>query len=167
MQEHFTSVRFHHFKAFKDYSLSLGKINVLVGPNNAGKSTILGAFRILAEAIRKARARNPIWVPGPRGETRGYSVELQDVPVAAENVFFDYDDSQPASIRFRISNGNELILFFPERDACYLICETTGRLISSTATFKSHYNVSIGFVPILGPVEHDEQLYQFFQNLIL
>lgn len=160
MQEHFTSVRFHHFKAFKDYSLSLGKINVLVGPNNAGKSTILGAFRILAEAIRKARARNPIWVPGPHGETGGYSVELQDVPVAAENVFFDYDDSQPASIRFRISNGNELILFFPERDACYLICETTGRPVSSTATFKAHYDVSIGFVPILGPVEHDEQLYQ-------
>lgn len=159
-QQHFTSVRFHHYKAFRDYSISLNHFNVLVGPNNSGKSTILGAFRILAEAIRKARARNPSFVPGPHGQTKGYLVELQDVPVATENVFFDYDDSQPAFVQFRISNGNHLTLFFPERGVCYLICETRGRPVTSTATFKSQYNVSIGFVPILGPVEHHEPLYQ-------
>ena len=159
-QEHFTSVRFHHYKAFRDYSISLNRFNVIVGPNNSGKSTILGAFRILAEGIRKARARNPSFVPGPHGRTKGYLVELQDVPVATENVFFDYDDSQPAFVQFRISNGNHLTLFFPERGACYLICETHGRPVTSTATFKSQYNVSIGFVPILGPVEHNELLYQ-------
>ncbi len=159
-QEHFTYVNFHRFKTFRDYSLALSRFNVLVGPNNSGKSTILGAFRILAEAMRKARARNPSFVQGPQGNTRGYLVELQDVPVATENVFFDYDDSKPASVRFRISNGNELLLFFPERGRCYLILETKKRPVISTATFKSQYNVSIAFVPILGPVEHDEQLFQ-------
>ncbi len=159
-QEHFTTVRFHHFKAFREYSLSLGRFNILVGPNNSGKSTILGAFRILAEALRKARSRNPELVQGLRGPDRGYFVDLKDVPIATENVFFDYDESQPASVRFRISNGNELILYFPERGACYLLCETKSRSISSTASFKSQYNVSIGFVPILGPVEHNEELYQ-------
>jgi len=37
---------------------------------------------------------------------------------------------------------------------------TVGRPVTSTSLFKSQYNVSIGFVPILGPVEHDAQLYQ-------
>lgn len=159
-QERFTSVRFHRYKAFRDYSVSLQRFNILVGPNNCGKSTILGAFRILAEGIRKARSRNPTFVPGPDGETKGYYVELQDIPVATENVFYDYDDTQPATIRFRISNGNELLLFFPERETCYLICETKGKAVISPATFKAQFNVSVGFVPILGPVEHDEPLYQ-------
>jgi energy-coupling factor transporter ATP-binding protein EcfA2 len=159
-QEHFTSVRFHHYKAFREYSISLQRFNVLVGPNNAGKSTILSAFRILAEGIRKARARNPEFVPGPHGQTRGYLLELKDIPVATENMFFDYDDSQPATVRFRISNGNELILFVPEQGTCCLICEPRGRSVMSTSSFKSQYNISIGFVPVLGPVEHDEQLYQ-------
>jgi energy-coupling factor transporter ATP-binding protein EcfA2 len=159
-QEHFTSVRFHHYKAFRDYTIFLHHFNVLVGPNNSGKSTILGAFRILAEGLRKARSRNPVWVPGPQGGGRGYFVELKEIPVATENVFYDYDESEPATIRFRISNGNELLLYFPERDSCYLLCQTKGRPVNSTATFKSQYDVSIGFVPILGPVEHDEQLYQ-------
>lgn len=158
-EEHFTSVRFHHFKAFREYSLSLGRFNILVGPNNSGKSTILGAFRILAEAFRKARSRNPELVQGPRGIVRGYAVDLKDVPIATENVFFDYDDTQPASVRFRISNGNELVLYFPEIGSCHLICETKRKAVVSTATFKSQYNLSIGFVPILGPVEHNEELY--------
>src|ERR1700753_777656 len=99
---HFTSVRFRRYKAFRDFSLSLQRFNILVGPNNSGKSTVLGAFRVLAEGIRKANARNPVLVPGTEGETRGYSIDLQDIPVATENVFYDYDDSTPASVTFRL-----------------------------------------------------------------
>ena len=90
----------------------------------------------------------------------GYSLDLQEIPVATENVFFDYDDSQAATITFRVSNGNELLLFFPEQNTCSLICRTSRKPVTSTSTFKSQYNLSIGFVPILGPVEHNEPLYQ-------
>lgn len=156
----FTSVRFHRYKAFRDYSLTLGRFNILVGPNNSGKSTILSAFRILSEGIRKARSRNPTMVPGPHGRTRGYEIDVDQVSVATENVFFDYDDSEPATVHFRLSNKNDLVLFFPAPGVCSLICEGKGPAIVSTAGFKTHYNVTVGFVPILGPVEHEEQLYQ-------
>ena len=42
---HFVRVDFNHFKAFDRFSLTLRHFNILVGPNNAGKSTILAAFR--------------------------------------------------------------------------------------------------------------------------
>jgi predicted ATPase len=47
----FTRVEFARFKAFKRFRLNLKHFNILVGPNNAGKSTILASFRILAAAI--------------------------------------------------------------------------------------------------------------------
>ena len=156
----FTSVKFHNFKAFKNYSVTLSPFNILVGPNNSGKSTILAAFRILAEATRKARARKPEPVQGPDGDRRGYHINLEDIPVATENVFCDYDDSLPAWIRFRLSNGNCLLLYFPERDTCILICEPMKSAITSPATFKTQYPCPIAFVPVLGPVEHNEPLYQ-------
>jgi hypothetical protein len=34
-----------------------------------------------------------------------------------------------------------------------------GRAVRSTTQFKREYNAPIGFVPILGPVEHNERLY--------
>jgi energy-coupling factor transporter ATP-binding protein EcfA2 len=159
--ERITSVRFLRYKAFRDFSLSLDSFNVLVGPNNSGKSTILGAFRILSEGLRKARSRNPSVVTGPSGaDTRGYELSLRDIPVATENVFHNYEEDQPAVIRFRVSSGDYLVLVFPERGLCNLVCETTGRAITSPSLFRRHFDVDIGFVPILGPVEHNEPLYQ-------
>lgn len=155
-----TSVHFSKYKAFQDYSISLGRFNVLVGPNNAGKSTILGAFRILAEAIRKAKAKNPTLIDGPTGQQRGYEINLSNIPVATENVFFNYDDSEPAIIKFRISNGNALKLVFPASQTCQLFCETKTKAVTSTSTFKNAFPIDIGIVPILGPVEHNEILYQ-------
>jgi energy-coupling factor transporter ATP-binding protein EcfA2 len=158
--QRFTTVRFHRFKGFSNYSIRLRPFNVLVGPNNCGKSTILGAFRILAEAMRKARAKNPELVDGPDGRTFGYSVDLSGIPIATENVFYDYDESEPATIRFQLSNGNELLLFFPEVGICRLICYPKVKAVRNTTGFVSAYNAPIGFVPVLGPVEHDEQLYK-------
>lgn len=159
-EQRFTSMRFSHFKAFRQYAVSLRHFNVLVGPNNCGKSTVLSAFRILAEAMRKAAARRPTLVSGPTGDTWGYSVDLSGVPIATENVFFNYDDSRPASVTFRVSNGNQLHLFFPTSNHCSLICEVKDTVIQSPAQFKRHFNVPVSFVPILGPVEHNETLYQ-------
>jgi energy-coupling factor transporter ATP-binding protein EcfA2 len=158
--EHITSIHYSNYKTFKQFSVAICDFNILVGPNNSGKSTIIGSLKILAEALRKARARNPTFVSGPKGKTRGYQVDLTNVPVATENVFFNYDDTHPAKITFYLSNGNELLLYFPEREVCVMIPETGGRPITSTTQFKTNFDISIGFVPVLGPVEHDEPLYQ-------
>jgi energy-coupling factor transporter ATP-binding protein EcfA2 len=155
-----TSVRFSRYKAFREFSLTLNRFNILVGPNNSGKSTILGAFRKLAEAIRKAKAKSPTFVQGPRGRTRGYEISLGNIPVATENVFYNYNEDQPASVSFRISTGDHLFLFFPEPGICNLVCETSGRPVTSPSAFRQRFNLDIGSVPILGPVEHDEILYQ-------
>ena len=156
----FVSVDFHRFKAFRSFTLRLRHFNILVGPNNAGKSTILAAFRILAAAMRKASARNPNMIRGPRGNVFGYVIELDAISVAEENIFYNYDDSEAATVSFKLSNGNELLLYFPEQGACSLIPEAQGKPIRTTSSFRSHFNCSIGFVPILGPVEHHELLFE-------
>jgi energy-coupling factor transporter ATP-binding protein EcfA2 len=154
-----TSARFTRYKAFQNFQIALQDFNVLVGPNNAGKSTIIGAFRILAEGLRRARAKSPepINVKGFSGW--GYRLNISDLPIASENIFFDYDDSEPAQIRFRLSNGNHLRLYFPEQSECIFIAETNDRTPRSPSQFKAHFDIEIGFVPILGPVDQKELLY--------
>ena len=156
----FTAVSFNRFKAFESFRLDLRHFNVLVGPNNAGKSTILAAFRILAAAMRRATSKNPTIVKGPQGKTVGWEVDLRSISVAEENIFFNYDDSRPASVEFTLSNNDKTTLFFSEPQTCVLITEVRGKEIFNTKSFKQYFDSPIGFVPILGPVEHHEPLYQ-------
>lgn len=157
--DHFVGIDLTRFKAFEAFSVELRSFNILVGPNNAGKSTILAAFRILAAAMRRAWARQAEMVHGPEGVTRGHKIELNTISVAEENIFHNYDDDYSASIRFRLSNRNTLTLYFPEQGVCYLLPDAQGKSCYNPATFRREFNCSIGFVPILGPVDHKEQLF--------
>ncbi len=60
---------------------------------------------------------------------------------------------------FTLSNQNQLTLYFPEQGTCYLIADAHGREIITPTGFRAQFNCPIGFVPILGPVEHNERLY--------
>ena len=55
-------ITFRNFKALADFSLWLRDVNLLVGPNNCGKSTIISALRVLDNGIRFARTRAPTQV---------------------------------------------------------------------------------------------------------
>lgn len=158
---HITSIKYTNYKCFSQFTVSLNDFNILVGPNNAGKSTVFGSLKILAEGIRKANARKPTLIKSPKGlNVWGYQIDLTQVPVATENVFHNYDEETTAIIRFRLSDGSHLQIFFPTRDECYMNYESDKKEITSVAEFKREVQLEIGYVPILGPVEHTEKLFQ-------
>lgn len=156
----FATIKFRNYKAFKSYSLSLSDFNVVVGPNNAGKSTVVGAFRILAEGLRRALARGAEYVDARGVRQLAYPIALEGLPVSTENVFHNYDDAEPATVEFVLSNRKSLRLVFADQDRCFMTCEHDAKPIQTPKQFRSAFDVSVKFVPVLGPVEHDEPLYQ-------
>ncbi|MBK8610470.1 MAG: AAA family ATPase [Chitinophagaceae bacterium] len=159
--QHITSIKYSNYKCFKAFTISLNDFNILVGPNNAGKSTVFGSLKILAEGLRKGRAKKPIMIKSPEGKNiLGYAIDLDQVPIATENVFYNYDEDTPAIIRFRLSDGAYLQIFFLSRGNCYMNYESDKFSIISPTEFKKKVTLEIGYVPILGPVEHTERLYQ-------
>lgn len=149
-------IEFSNFKALSKYSLSLSDINILVGPNNSGKSTAIGALRTLDAAIRFARSRPPTRVY--IGETAhiGYRIPNESVPISLENVHSEYDNIE-SRVTFVLSNNNSLHLVFPEDGGCVLLVDADGKLINSAALFKREFPISLVIVPVLGPVEHREK----------
>jgi hypothetical protein len=152
-----TSAEFRNFKALEQYSVRFQHLNILVGPNNSGKSTVLSAFRVLAAGLRRARSKAPEYVEGLKGGYKhGYSLSGQALPISVENVHTDLTDTD-TYVLFRFSNGNNLRLLFPRDGGVLLIPETTGRPIKTAASFREEYPITIGIVPVLGPVEHNEE----------
>jgi hypothetical protein len=153
----FNFVDFKHYKGFESLSLNLHRTNILVGPNNCGKSTIIGAFRLLEVCLRRARTKNAELVTGPNGEAFGYRIGGEQLPISLENVHTNYADVD-STITFRLSNGNRLLLYFPrDTEGCTLI-PTADRGIRTTSSFNNSFPLDIALVPVLGPLEHDEPL---------
>lgn len=151
-----SSVKFVNFKALKNYSISLNETNILVGPNNAGKSTIISAFRILDVALRKAKRLKAERVPLPNGNTGfGHRVPAQQISVSLENVATNYN-TEDSSIEFRLTNRNKLFLFFPNEGDCILHWENEGAGVNSPGKFRAAFPINIQVVPVLGPLEHEE-----------
>jgi energy-coupling factor transporter ATP-binding protein EcfA2 len=150
-----TSIHFSQFKAFSNHTLAVDHMNVLVGPNNSGKSTIIGAVRALAAGLRVARSRSPERLDLREGRRAGYRLGESTLPISLENVHTEYRDVD-SEVTFVLSNRNKLRLVFPSEGGCFLIPEAVGELITSTAKFKKHFPIALSVVPILGPVEHRE-----------
>jgi hypothetical protein len=130
----------------------------LVGPNNCGKSTIIGAFRLLEVGLRRARTKNAELVTGPNGEPFGYRIAGDQLPISLENVHTNYAEVD-STVTFRLSNGNRLLLYFPKgAEGCTLIPTAADRGIRTTSSFKTSFPLDIALVPVLGPLEHDEPL---------
>lgn len=155
-----TRIEFRNFKALKQYSISLEHTNILVGPNNSGKSTILNALRLLGIALRRAHSRSAEPVQGPDGSTYGHRISTEDLPMSLENVHTNYDDSTPTTARFHLSNGNALLLYFPANNRLLLLLEGIVRGARTPSAFRAAFPISLGFVPVLGPVEHKELIVE-------
>ena len=151
-----TSVQFRNFKAFENFSIALERMNILVGPNNSGKSTVIGAFRALSIGLRRAVRRSPEPV-GFRDSTLGYRIPRASLPITLENAQTNYQDVE-ATVTFRLSNSNSLRLSFTsDNPDCILYPLAEGERVTA-ATFQRQFPISLLVVPVLGPIENRESL---------
>jgi AAA15 family ATPase/GTPase len=132
-------------------------MNVLVGPNNAGKSTVLDAFRVLAAAHRFALRRNPSPLQIKDQAIVGYDIPAAQIPISLANIHFDYQAEQETSALFSLDNGNKLKLSFYDNSRCVLTIDARQRT-TNTQQFKRNFPVSIYSIPTLGPLEEEEEL---------
>ena len=153
-----SSVKFTNFKALSRFSVSLQSMNVLVGPNNCGKSTVLSAFRMLEQAMRTARSRRATLVDAHTGnQTYGHVIPESRIPIPIENVHSDLFDAD-SHIDFRFSNGSHIHLFFPADGGAIIYWETSGRRALTAYAFRRAFPIEVSVIPVLGPVEPDENI---------
>src|SRR5450755_3341971 len=90
-----------NFRCFREHEFTFAQLNVCVGVNNAGKSTLAEALRIVAIASARIRTavfrQPPDWLTIPRSN-EGFSFSLQGQQINFETLFHRYGEP-PATIR--------------------------------------------------------------------
>ncbi|MFF4355872.1 ATP-dependent endonuclease [Streptomyces sp. NPDC001604] len=155
-------LRLHHFKGFADFEIHFGQQAVLVGPNNAGKSTIISALRLAAEEVSFARRRNcrdrfnldgNRWALGHQlssgiGNPSGF---------VGENIRHEFRESE-TRLELTFSSGASLKSIWPVHEfPFFCLANGDGSIVSTTAGARS-VTPSIGVVPTLTPLQHREPI---------
>jgi AAA15 family ATPase/GTPase len=60
-----TSIRLRNFRCFEDHTVPLKPLTIVIGRNNAGKSTLVEAFRLMATV--SSRYQGLAYKPAPGG----------------------------------------------------------------------------------------------------
>ena len=107
-------LRLRNFRSFRNFSISFGNGAYLVGPNNAGKSTVLTTLRTADVLLRYAQQRNPSLRSVHRDKYYvAYPISLSDFPALLESVRYDFRGEE-ASFELTWDSGARLTAVWPE-----------------------------------------------------
>lgn len=151
-----TNLTLSNFKKFENFRVNLTNTNVIVGPNNAGKSSVLDALRVLSDFLKFANRRNPKREShGKYGVCATYHITNSMLSIPIENATRNYSD-EIAVIEAKLANKNifriELSLYHAPKG--FLI--TDDRMPTSTSAFRKLFPLRVTIVPTLSPFEENE-----------
>lgn len=152
------SLEFFDYKSFPRFTISTRAKNILVGANNAGKSTSLDALRIAFDALRYAKRRTAILKSqGEHGVCATYFVPQTVMQIDMRYCVHNFSEVT-AKIELTASNGNKFIIKMdPEHDLeCYLFSDVPAQ--KGAQYLRNQFPLDIVVVPTLGPLEQNEEL---------
>jgi len=150
-------IQLRNFKRFETLSLTCKGENILVGPNNCGKSSILDALRILYGAIRNARPRAPrVLDLGEEGVLTGYRIPVSAIPITLKNISHNYD-SEDAILDFTHKNGTQLRIRLNSSDEPLLYIQNRYTEVKSGSQYFSSFPIDLIIVPTLAPFDEEEE----------
>ncbi|MCV2895007.1 ATP-binding protein [Lentibacter sp. XHP0401] len=141
------SLEFFDYKSFPRFKISARDKNVLVGPNNAGKSTSLDALRIAFDVLRSARRRSSqLRSQDVHGVCATYFVPQSVVQLDLRYCVHNFKEVT-AKIELTATNGNKFVIKLnPDADLeCYLVSDTPAQ--KGSQYLKSQFPLDIVVVP--------------------
>src|SRR5712691_4540280 len=101
------SLILRNFRGFSSHVVPLRPLSIIVGRNNAGKSTIVEALRLVSIITSRYKGFNyhapPDWLDEPK-YMYGASPDVRALELETETIFYEYGDP-PALIEARFTSG--------------------------------------------------------------
>ena len=154
-----TSIRLRNFRCFEDHTLPLKPVSIVIGRNNAGKSTLVEAFRLLATVSGRyqglAYKPAPSWGGIPRRDV-GVTPSLRGLEIRFDTVFYQYGDP-PAAIDAHFASGHSITLYLGAEGRVHaVIRDERGDPIRTKASARNVALPRVEILPQIGPLSITE-----------
>lgn len=164
-------VRLRNFKAFEDFTMTMTGDAFIVGPNNAGKSTLISAIRLGASLLRHATARAPSRGVSDTGVLGvGYPIPSDQSVFVEENLRHEFREAE-TRLELQFANGGQLVAIWPaledrseddddeDRDPFFYVLVRDRSQPRTTTAVKAAFP-AVGVIPMLTPLEHRESVLE-------
>jgi hypothetical protein len=152
-------IQLRNFRCFDEHKIVLQPLTIVVGANNAGKSTVIEALRILALVVNRLGALNfqdvPEWLE-LSWKYRGVAPSLRGIDFNTASLFhrFNYP---PARIRGVFENGWSIDVYVGPDGALHaLVFDDQERLITTKAAALRAAMPSLNVLPQVAPLSREE-----------
>lgn len=154
-----TNLRLENFRGFDKYDIPLRNVTVIVGQNNAGKSTIVEALRLLSVVVHRYRNLSynnpPSWSDLPKRYI-GVAPSLKNMEINFLSFFHNYNDP-PAIISAFFSDKSSVVIYLYAEDKIHaVIRDQNGKEISSRDQAYQVDLPTVNIMPQVAPVNPQE-----------
>jgi predicted ATPase len=152
-------LRLENFRCFKDHTVVLHPTTVVVGRNNAGKSTLIEALELLALVIDRKGGKSvkpPAWL-GESPFRACLSASSSVLEINRDTLFHRYGEP-PALITARFTEGATVRVFIGKDETIYATVETKDRWITTAKQLASLGLPWIYTLPQITPLQVNEKL---------
>ena len=154
-----TGIRLKNYRCYRDHRIAFQARSVIVGRNNAGKSTVVEALLLVASAINR-RGRQfvppPSWLELAKFRL-GVSIPLSPLELNLRTIFHRYGEP-PAEIEARFASGAVVTIYIGRESSAFCTVSDGSDWITSSARFKKLEAAEIHIQPQLGPLRLEERL---------
>lgn len=154
-------LRLENFRGFDDHRIPFNpRTTVVVGKNNAGKSTIVEALRLVSLITRYQRPEFcavPSWLDRPRRE-KGVNPSLKNIELNLESAFHRYNDP-PAIITCTFEKGESITIYIGKEAQIHAVIRDGRGDLIVTPTQASRFRLpKVQILPQIAPLEETEQV---------
>jgi hypothetical protein len=155
------SLRLKNFRRFAGQVIELSPLTLLVGGNNAGKSTAIEALRLVSLVTNRIGGLTftapPPWLP--EGSPWGVSPSLRGFEFRLTRHIFHRYSEPPAEIEATFESGAAVeVLIGPDEAVFAVVKDPDGSEILSRRDMRGWRLPRIGVQPQVAPLEMDEQM---------
>lgn len=156
-----TGLTVENFRGFDKHKIPLNAVTVIVGQNNAGKSTLVEAFRLIAIVTGRYRNLNyytsPSWAELPKAYY-GVSPSLQNLEINFDSIFHRYGDP-PAIITANFKDESSVTIYLAGEDKIFaVIRDQNGKIIKSRQQAYKANLPTVSIMPQVAPVQRNENI---------
>ena len=156
-----TSLRLQNYRGFDDHVVPFSPLTIVVGRNNAGKSTIVEGLRLVAIVIERYRHltyRRP--PPGSDLPIAFYGVapSLRNMEINFKSIFHQYREP-PAIITASFSSGSTVTIYILAKERIHaVIKDPKGETVRSKRHAEKLSLSAVAIMPQVAPVQPEESI---------